>query len=130
MAAAAVAVSDPNQIFIVLVCVAVGIFGGVFYDFCYCLRYFFRALWVRILADILFCLLFGGLYLFASVMMELPSLRLYMFAACLFGLFLYLKSCHKIVAFFTEKVYNTVKFVRKDQSECPKRMRAARPRKK
>lgn len=103
-----------DRFFIFLVCVAVGAAGGVFYEFFYLLRTFFRMRWVQIAGDILFCILFGALYLFVSVMMGLEHVRLYSLAGCLCGLFLYLKSFHKIVAFFAEKVYNGIREVRKE----------------
>ena len=82
-----------------------GICGGPLYDLFFVLSYPFRKGWVRYVTDALFFVLFAALYLFLSVLFELPSLRFYMFAACLLGLLLYWKSIHKIVAFFSEKLY-------------------------
>ncbi|MDE7158126.1 MAG: hypothetical protein K2N74_00975 [Clostridiales bacterium] len=112
--------SDGNQIFIFLVCVTCGLAGGVLYDALYCIRYPFRARWVKIVFDVFFFVLFAGIYLFVSVLFELPNLRLYMFFVCLVGLFLYLKSFHKIVAFFTEKVYNGVIRIKREARLCSK----------
>lgn len=109
--------TDGNQIFIFLVCVTCGIAGGVIYDFFYCLAYPFRTRAVRIVADAVFSLFFTALFLFVSVTFSLPDFRIYMFLGCVFGLFLYLKSFHGIVAFFAEMVYNRI--------ERLKRMRKA-----
>lgn len=113
--------SDGNQIYIFLVCVTCGIAGGVLYDALYCIRYPFQSKWVKIVTDTLFFILFAGIYLFVSVLFELPSLRFYMFLGCIAGLFLYLKSFHKIVAFFARKVYNGITKRRKDRSVCPRK---------
>jgi uncharacterized membrane protein len=115
--------TDQNQIFVFLVCVACGIGGGFVYDVIYCARYPFRKSWVRITTDVIFCLFFAALYLFVSVMMELPGLRFYSFVGCVLGLFLYLKSFHKIVAFFMEKVYNKLVKSRKEKPKCQQKKR-------
>ena len=105
-----------DQFYIFLVCVSCGIASGVFYDVIFCLRYFFRSRWVNFATDVFFFLLFTAGYLFISVTFSLPAFRLYMFAGCLFGLFLYAKSVHKIIAFFMERLYNSIKkkFPRKE----------------
>ncbi len=95
-----------DQVFTFLVCVACGLAGGVVYDVFWMVGKLLPARWVRVLCDLLFCFLFGGLFLFVSVMMDLGTVRFYSLLGCLLGLFLYLKSFHKIVAFFCEKVYN------------------------
>jgi len=63
---------------------------------------------VRYVFDALFWVLFAGIYLFVAVMTGMPSLRFFTFLGCIGGLFLYLKSFHKIVAFFAERVYNGI----------------------
>lgn len=95
-----------TQLKIFLVCLVLGVLGGVFYDVFYIPRSLFRRQWFRIVCDVFFCLCFGLFYSFMSVLLALPSLRAYHVLGCAIGLFLYLKSFHKIVAFFTEKLYN------------------------
>ena len=101
--------SGADQFFTFLVCALCGLAGGIIYDFFYVLRTFFCVRWMRILCDIAFCVLFSGMYLFVSVMMGLPGIRFYTVLGCLLGLILYLKSLHKIIAFFAKKVYNGIK---------------------
>ena len=115
--------TDGNQIFICFVCVSCGIAAGIVYDFLFCVRYPFHRKWVTIAADILFFALFAGGYLFVSVLFSLPSLRIYMFVGCILGFFLYLKSFHKIVAFFAEKIYNSFEHrkTKKEEGKCPKK---------
>ena len=125
--------TDASQIFVFFACTACGIASGVLYDVIFCACYPIRAKWVHIVADIFFFLLFAGLYIFVSVMFSLPSFRLYMLCACFIGFFLYLKSFHKIVAFFMEKIYNGFsqrKKQQKEEQQCSKKMRRSVPRKK
>ena len=100
--------NDGSQIYYFLICVCLGACSGVVYDFFYCLRVPFKSVWARIIFDALFCVVFAFVYIFSSVLFELPSLRLYTFAGCVIGLLLYLKSFHKIVAFFAGRVYNSI----------------------
>ena len=95
-----------TQAFVFLVCLLLGVLGGIFYDIFYIPRSLYRRQWLRYLCDALFCLCFGLFYGFMSVALALPSLRSFHVLGCVFGLLLYLKSFHKIVAFFTEKLYN------------------------
>lgn len=125
--------TDGSQIFVFFACTACGIASGVLYDVIFCASYPFRSKWVHIAADIFFFLLFAGLYIFISVVFSLPSFRLYMLLACFIGFFLYLKSFHKIVAFFMEKMYNGYsrkRKQRKEEQECSKKIRRSVPRKK
>ena len=84
--------TDADQIYIFLVCVACGCAGGVLYDVLYCALYAFQNKWVKIARDFCFFLVFSVLFLYVSVLFELPDFRLYSFIGCLGGLFLYLKS--------------------------------------
>ncbi len=110
-----------NQFFVFLSCAACGIAFGLVYDFFFCLRYPFRARWVRYFTDFSFCLCFTAGYLFLSVLFEFPAFRFYMFVALVAGFFLYLKSVHKIVAFLVEKLYNSIVRKTKDGNLCRKR---------
>ncbi len=95
-----------EQLRIFLLCILIGIVGGVLYDVFFLLRAPLRMRWVRILCDFLFCIAFGAVYLLFAVSFRMPPLRFYYILGLTLGLFLYLKSFHKIVAFFSEKLYN------------------------
>lgn len=97
-----------EQFRILLFCAALGCAGGLLYDLCFCLGYPFRNKYVSAAFEALFCALFAIVYLFVSCSAQLPPLRLYMLAGLVLGFFLYLKSWHKIVAIFAEKVYNSI----------------------
>ena len=112
-----------EQFRVFLLCVLCGLVGGALYDVLFCAAYPFKKRAVKIGADVLFCVLFAGLYLVVSVHFRMPPLRLYSFLGCVAGFFLYWKSFHKIVAFFAEKVYNSyIKQLRKrrDRKLCRK----------
>lgn len=122
--------TDGNQFYIFLVCASCGIAGGVVYDMFYLLRTFVRVRAAEIAADVCFFAFFAGMYLFVSLLFGLPDLRFYMFLGCLIGLLLYLKSFHRIVAFFAEKVYNRVKDKKQKQKAEEKLCRIRKRRRK
>lgn len=97
-----------GQFHVFLLCAACGISGGVLYDLLFCLRYPLNKKWISVATDCLFCLLFAILFLGLSLSVGMGDLRFYMVFGCAIGFFLYLKSLHKIVAFFAERVYNKV----------------------
>lgn len=110
--------TDP--LYIVLVCTACGVAGGILYDAIVLLRRPFPQTWVRIGTDMLFCMLFASGYLLISVWLGFPDLRLYYFASFLLGFWIYLKSLHKTVAFLAKKIYNKIKSLQKVEP-CSKR---------
>ena len=97
-----------DQFYIFLVCAVYGVFSGVIYDVIYCAVIPFKKSWVKIAGDLLFSAIFIALYIFLSLLFSFPAFRLYMFLGCAVGFYLYLKSFHKIVAFFALKVYNKI----------------------
>ncbi len=111
-----------SQLHIFLICTAVGVAAGPVYDLFDCLRRPFGWKWLRFITDFLFCLAFAGLYLCCAVFLSFPALRGYHIAGCLLGFFLYLKSFHKIVAFFSERVYNRRKHPRKGKRWTKERL--------
>lgn len=115
--------NEYSQFFNFLICITCGIAGGFVYDFFYCVRYPFHAKWVKIVTDVIYWVFFAALYLFVSILTGMPNLRFFTFAGCVIGLFLYLKSFHKIVAFFARKVYNRLHKVRKERNSCTKGLR-------
>ncbi len=108
-----------DQFYVFLVGVCCGAAGGLLYDGVGWLRALlpFRA--AQIATDILFSLLFAAGYLAVNTALMLPGLRLYSFVACALGFLLYLKSLHKIVAFFGKKLYNGLKRIQRGQKACP-----------
>jgi hypothetical protein len=121
-------VDTGNQIFIFLICVLTGVIGGVFYEvfsfldgvaglFC---RGGKSAKGIEIAGDILFFLCFSVLCVFVAVLFGFPDFRVYMVLGNLFGLILYLKSLHRIVAFFKKVCYNSVKKIGKKRKNARK----------
>ncbi len=110
--------TNADQFYVFLVCVACGCASGVIYDVLFCALYCFKNRWVKIARDFCFFLLFSVLFVYVSVLFELPDFRLFMFFGCILGLLLYLKSIHKTVAFFAGKIYNGIRQLRKDKKLC------------
>ena len=107
-------VDTANQLFIFALCVGVGFGGGVVYEaFCF-LR---LCLGVRknkrktlgFALDTCFFALLTGWVVFCSYLFAFPSFRVYMWIGYLFGAIIYLKTLHKIIAFFEIMWYNTIK---------------------
>ncbi len=95
-----------NELLTFLHCALIGVMCGFLYDALYFIRSLYRKRWLRILCDFLFCMEFAVLYVFFAVILGFEALRFYHLLGCVLGFFLYLKSFHKIVAFFSEKLYN------------------------
>lgn len=96
-----------GQFHFFLLCASCGILGGLLYDIIYCLVFPFGRV-VHIVGDILFCVLFSGVYILFSTYFGLPPMRFYLIAGLCVGFFLYSKSLHKMVDFFARKVYNSL----------------------
>lgn len=92
-------------------CVLVGAAGGVLYDVLYPLKLLIRKKAAKFVVafDAIFFVLFAGLYVFASVAFAFPDFRGYMFAGCMLGFLLYLKSFHRILDFLFKMLYNKIK---------------------
>lgn len=95
-----------NQVYTFFVCVASGAISGVVYDLFYVIKRFISGKITEISLDILFFILFAGIYIFTSVLFGLPEFRFFMFIGCLLGLLLYLKSFHIMLDFFINMLYN------------------------
>lgn len=98
-----------NEFYVFLICVLIGSAGGVLYDVIYLIRAPFSSRVLTIVGDLVFGVLFAGLFLFVSVTFALPGFRFYMLLGSFLGLLLYLKSIHETVAFFQRKVYTIYK---------------------
>lgn len=99
-----------NQIFVVFACLGFGAACGILFSLSAGVKYFIRNKWVKIIPDIVAFAAFSVLYVLFAFTLKFPSYRVYMTAAALVGLFLYMKSFHIILAIFAGKLYNiTVK---------------------
>ena len=107
------------DIFYFITCTCLGITSGIVYDILYIARsivcgvhkqaYSVKDRIFTIVCDIIYCLFFALSYVFVSVMFGFGNLRLFMILGCVFGAILYLKSFHLFVAFFVNKLYNSIK---------------------
>lgn len=100
-----------TQLRVFCLCVLVGVCGGVLYTpFCVIRRFprlkkkKGRGVWIAL--DILYCLAFAVLTVYAAYALKFPSFRVYMWGGYLLGGIIYLKILHKTIAFFENIWYN------------------------
>ena len=95
-----------------LICIAVGLAGGVLYELTSLLVIPCKAkvrVWLRLTADIAFFALFALLCVWTAAELRFPSFREYYYFGYAIGLILYSKTFHKAVAFFKKLCYNSLK---------------------
>lgn len=101
-----------NQFYVFLLCLAVGFLMGIVYEICAFLRLIFRCenknKGLGTLFDVLFFLSFGIAAVFTAYVFHFPSFRVYMCLGYALGLIIYLKSLHRILAFFQRICYNKI----------------------
>ena len=100
-----------NQFTIFCLCLLVGLIGGVVYEpfafirlVCKCRRDKNKIIGVT--ADLLFCLLFSMVCIYAAYKLHFPDLRVYMCIGYGVGFIIYLKILHRIVAILEKVCYN------------------------
>ena len=112
-------------------CIAVGFVGGVLYSACSFLRVLFscqrgKNKVIGAVIDVLFFTAFALFCTACAFVLKFPAFRPYIWAGQAIGLILYLKSLHKVVAFFQNICYNKVaKAVKKllQRKKTQKRLR-------
>ena len=104
-----------GQIFYFLTCVFFGFSGGFIWEFFSCFTIVFhkeKAKRVaKIVTDVLFFVLFGGLCAWFGAYFSFPAPRAYMYVGYALGLIIYLKSMKILLAFLKKLCYNT--FIKK-----------------
>ena len=113
------------DIFYFITCTCLGILSGIVYDILYVARvavcgtrkqaYSVKDRIFTIVCDGLYCIIFSVSYIFVSVMFGFGNFRLFMVLGCILGAILYLKSFHLFVAFFVNKLYNSIKSKRSEK---------------
>lgn len=93
-----------RQLPVFLLCVSVGVLGGVLYEPFSLLGKCFKK--CRAVFDTAFFVAFALLCVLTAAKYELPSFRGYMYLGNAIGGIIYLKSFHRIVAFFENMCYN------------------------
>ncbi len=106
------------RVFIFLVCALCGVLSGFVYDGFYIARtvvcgtdkrvYSVKDKIFTAVCDVLYFAVFAAMFLFCTYLFDFCALRLYMLVGCAVGALLYLKSLHIILAFFINKVYNSI----------------------
>ena len=100
-----------HQFTIFCLCVAVGVIGGVLYEIFSLFRDLFNCSkgknkCVGIVIDSLFGVCFAGLSITAAFWWRFPVFRVYMWIGYALGGIIYLKTLHRMVAFFKKVCYN------------------------
>ena len=118
-------------------CVGIGFLGGVLYSACSFVRVLFscprgKNKAVGAVVDVVFFMAFACFCTLGAYVLRFPALRIYMWVGYAVGLVLYLKSLHKVVAFFQNICYNKItKLIEKAklQRKTRKRLKANDARK-
>ncbi len=99
-----------NQFSVFLLCVGIGIFGGILYELFWLIGLPFckkgKRKWLRILLDTLFWISFAFIAVLCAYLLKFPSLRVYMCIGYACGGIIYIKILRIIVAFWGKLWYN------------------------
>ena len=98
--------NDVPQLAVLIVCLTAGIAAGLVYELNCIVRALCKQRTAWIAADVLFFLAFVCLFALLRALFFLPDFRVYMYVAALLGFWLYHESLHRILAFFTQRLYN------------------------
>ena len=98
-----------GQIFVFLACLSVGGVSGVFLSLSTALKRLFKRWWVGVILDTFAFFMVTVIYFLASQYFKFPSVRAYMIAGVLLGVWAYMKSFHIILAKSLFLVYNISK---------------------
>lgn len=93
-----------NQIRIFLLCVLAGVIGGAFCEPFSLIGKLFKRLQAGL--DVAFFVVFSFVCVYFSAKFAFPDYRLYGYCGNFIGLIIYLKTFHRIVAFFEKICYN------------------------
>ena len=97
-----------NQFHYFALACSLGICCGLVYDVLYLFTGYLKSPITAGIRDFLFFPIMLVLYVHYANSFNFPSFRVYLAIASLIGFYLYLKSFHKVVAFFANKGYNFI----------------------
>lgn len=101
--------SAEYHIFYAVILCSVGIFCGIIYDLLYCIRVIAKKnFFVTAFCDLVLWLVYGVIYVKTVFFYKIDAPSLFLIGVFVAGILLYIKSFHKIVAKFLEKLYNKV----------------------
>lgn len=101
-----------NQFTYFCLTVIIGFAWGLIYELFSVFRFVFgcdKNKTIGVALDVLFCITLALGYTLAAFLLRFPDFRIYMFVGIGLGFTLYLKSLHRIVAFFEKVCYNNVR---------------------
>jgi hypothetical protein len=111
-----------NQLSVFIACMAIGFLGGILYEPFSFVRRLFRCDTKRkklgIAVDTLFFTVFALLSVCLNYLLNFNDFRIFWWIGYILGGIIYLKSLHKIIAFFENVCYNKVtKLVKKAKNQ-------------
>ncbi len=119
-----------NQLLAFLLCVAIGFIGGVLYEPFGFLRLLFQCDKKRTklgaLLDVGFFITFTVFSVFAVYLLKFPDVRVFWWMGFAVGGIIYLKTLHKIIAFFEKVCYNELVKVAKKAKKKEKTLKKRR----
>lgn len=106
-----------TELAIFATCMACGFFVGLPYEAFSLLRRLFcrdgKGFWIGMALDTAYFLLVAVVVVYVAFALHFPRFRGYMWLGYALGGIIYLKSLHRMVAFFRNMCYNTVKKILK-----------------
>ena len=107
------------QAFILLICILCGAVSGILYDILYIARsivcgidkqkYTVKDKVFTFFCDLIYFAVFALIFVYVCVCFDFYELSLFMLIGLALGALIYLKSLHLAIAFFVNKVYNTIR---------------------
>lgn len=95
-----------SQIYVFIACVAFGGVSGMLLSVSSMLKFFLGNKILKIMSDVIFCVLISFFYCEYSYCLSFPNFRVYMPLGVFVGIYLYLKSFHIILAKYVKLLYN------------------------
>ena len=107
-----------NQFYIFLACVMFGALGGIIFSLFSLIKFFIKNKIFHAISDIVCMVILSVVFSDFSYKNNFPNIRVYMLLGVFLGLFMYLKSFHRILAKFIKKLYNiTIQKFRKGKGK-------------
>ncbi|MBQ8726598.1 MAG: spore cortex biosynthesis protein YabQ [Clostridia bacterium] len=107
-----------NQIYYFAECLFIGVISGFIYEIYYFIKLFFKRDFIKQAIDFCFFIVPTALYFKLSEIFLFPDFRAYMFLGVFLGFLLYCISFHKLLAKFSQTVYNkTISFIRRKRRD-------------
>lgn len=98
-----------GQFLVFVACVSFGAFSGILFLPNVIIKQFFNVKLLNYFLDFIVFIIISLLFVIYQNSLKFPSIRGYMIAGCLLGLYSYFKSFNIILANLVKKIYNSIK---------------------